>query len=165
MSEYLKFGIIIVILIFVQKSLIWLIAVTEYQITPDLVLIGVVYMGINNGKIAASVSGFLSGLVYDLMSFSFVGLSALSKSTAGFIAGFFNNENKKDRYTQSYIFLLIVFLSSIFNNFLYFILYFQGTTMNLFLILIRYIIPTAIYTAILSIPLMLFLKRKSGKRF
>jgi rod shape-determining protein MreD len=160
MAEYIKFGIVFIVLIMVQKALIWLIAVTEYQITPDLVLICVVYLGVRKGKISASVGGFAAGLIFDLLSFSFLGLSALSKSSAGFISGFFNNENKIERYTQTYIFILIVFLSSLFNNFLYFSLYFQGTSLNFFDILIRYIFPTAIYTSVLSIPLVIFSKRR-----
>ena len=164
MTEYIKFAIAFVLLIIVQKSLVWLIAVTEYQITPDLVLIGVVYLGIRKGKISGSIGGFVSGLILDVLSFSFLGLSALSKATAGFISGFFNSENKIDRYTESYEFVLIVFLSSLFNNFLYFSLYFQGTSLNIPLIIIRYVLPTAIYTALLSIILIIFTKRSSRKR-
>lgn len=164
MTEYIKFAVAFVLLVIVQKALVWLIAVTEYQITPDLVLIGVVYMGIRKGKIPGSVGGFVTGLILDLLSFSFLGLSALSKATAGFISGFFNNANKIDRYTETYEFTLIVFLSSLFNNFLYFSLYFQGTSLNIPLIIIRYVLPTAIYTALLSIILIIFTRRGSQKR-
>lgn len=164
MTEYIKFAVAFVILIAIQKTLVWLIAVTEYQITPDLVLIGVVYLGIKKGKISGSLGGFITGLILDLLSFSFLGLSALSKATAGFISGFFNNTNKIERYTETYEFTLIVFLSSLFNNFLYFSLYFQGTSLNIPLIIIRYVLPTAIYTALLSIILIIFTRRGSRKR-
>ncbi len=164
MTEYIKFAFALALLIIVQKALVWLIALTEYQVTPDLVLIGVVYMGIRKGKISGSISGFIAGLIFDLLSFSFLGLSALSKATAGFISGFFNNENKIDRYTETYIFTLIVFLSSLFNNFLYFSLYFQGTSLSIPLIIIRYVVPTAVYTALLSIIVIIFERRSSRKR-
>jgi rod shape-determining protein MreD len=164
MTEYIKFAVAFVLLIVIQKALVWLIAVTEYQITPDLVLIGVVYLGIRRGKVSGSIGGFVSGLILDLLSFSFLGLSALSKATAGFIAGFFNRENKIDRYTETYEFILIVFLSSLFNNFLYFSLYFQGTSLNIPLIIIRYVLPTAIYTSLLSVILIIFTRRSSRKR-
>jgi rod shape-determining protein MreD len=141
-----------------------LIAVTEFQITPDVVLIGVVFLGIRKGKIPGCVSGFFAGLLIDLFSFSFVGLSALSKATGGFVSGFFNNENKLERYTQTYEFLLIVLMSSLFNNFLYFLLYFQGTSLGISVIIIRYILPTAVYTSLLSIPMVIFTKRRSRNR-
>jgi rod shape-determining protein MreD len=164
MIEYIKFGVVLVVLILIQKSLIWLIAVTEYQITPDIILIGIVYLGIKKGKIPGSIGGFTAGLIFDLFSFSFLGLSALSKATSGFISGFFNRENKVDKYTETYIFILIVFISSLFNNILYFSLYFQGTSLNFTAIIIRYIFPSAIYTALLAIPLVIFNKRRSSKR-
>jgi rod shape-determining protein MreD len=160
MNEYLKFSIIILVLIVVQRTLIWLIAVTAYEITPDVVLIGIVYFGIKKGKIAGSVSGFLIGLILDFFSFSFLGLMALSKSTAGFIAGYFNNENKIDRYTKSYIFIIIVFVCSLLNNLMYFTIYFQGTSVIFADILLRYIIPTAVYTAIFGIVPITFGRRK-----
>ena len=125
MSEYLKSAIFLVFLVIVQKTLIWLVALTHYEITPDILLIGLVLLGIRKGKIAGSVGGFLSGLLLDFMSFSFLGLMALSKATAGFVSGYFNNENKIERYTKSYIFIIIVFTCSVLNNLIYFVFYFQ----------------------------------------
>ena len=164
MIEYIKFGVVLLILILIQKSLIWLIAITEYQITPDIILIGVVYLGIKKGKIPGSAGGFAAGLIFDLFSFSFLGLSALSKSTSGFISGFFNNENKIDKYSKTYEFIFILFISSLINNFLYFWIYFQGTSLYFSQILLRYIIPSAVYTSLFGIPFIIFNKRRSAKR-
>ncbi len=150
MNEYLRYAVLIVILIIVQKTLIWLIALTSYDITPDIVLIGIVYIGIRKGKITGSIGGFITGLLIDFLSFSFLGLMALSKATAGFVAGFFNNENKIERYTYTYVFMLIVFVCSLANNVLYFTLYYQGTMLGFGDVLLRYIIPTAVYTSIIS---------------
>ena len=161
MAEYVRYAVLLVILAIVQKTLIWLLAVTSYDITPDIVLIGLVYIGIQKGKITSSVGGFLIGLILDFFSFSFLGLMALSKASAGFLAGFFNNENKIDRYTKSYIFVIIVFVCSLVNNFLYFALYYQGTLLSFADILLRYIIPTAVYTALISILPLIFLKKRS----
>jgi rod shape-determining protein MreD len=160
MLEYLKYAGVIILLIIVQKTLIWLIAVTSYEITPDIVLIGVVFMGIRKGKISGSVGGFSAGLLMDILSFSFLGLMALSKCVAGFASGFFNNESKVERYVKSYIFVLIVFFCSLLNNLIYFTIYFQGTTVAFPDIVIRYILPTAVYTAFLGIVPVAFMKRK-----
>ncbi len=164
MIEYLKYTGVIVLLIIIQKTLIWLIAVTGYEITPDIVLIGIVFMGIRNGKIPGSVGGFFSGLILDILSFSFLGLMALSKCFAGFVSGYFNTENKVEKYIKSYIFVLIVFLCSLINNLLYFTVYFQGTTITFPDIVLRYIIPTAVYTAFISILPVAFMKRKAFVR-
>ena len=158
--ENLKYAGLLVVLIIIQKTLIWLIAVTSYEITPDIVLIGLVYISIREGKITGTVSGFAAGLLMDVLSFSFLGLMALSKCIAGFIGGYFNSENKVERYLKSYIFALIVFLCSLVNNLIYFTIYFQGTTLTFPDIVLRYIVPSALYTAFISILPIVFLKRK-----
>jgi len=160
MNEYFKFSLILLVLIIVQRTLIWLIALTAYEITPDIVLIGVVYFGIRRGKLAGSISGFLAGLILDFLSFSFLGLMALSKSTAGFLAGYFSNENKIERYTTSYIFIIVVFGCSLFNNLLYFTIYFQGTSLQFSDIIFRYVLPTAVYTSVFSIVPIIFGRKK-----
>ena len=164
MNEYLKYAGLMAGLIIIQKSLIWLIAVTSYEITPDIVLIGLVFVSMKKGKIAGSAGGFISGLILDFLSFSFLGLMALSKTVAGFIAGFFNNESKLDRYLSSYIFVLIVFFCSLINNLLYFMIYFQGTMLAPADILVRYVLPSAVYTSFLSIPAVIFNRKKLFKR-
>ena len=120
MNDYLKYAGIILGLALIQKTLIWLIAVTEFKITPDIVLIGVVYIGIRKGKITGTVGGFLAGMLMDLFSFSFLGLTALSKCVAGFFSGYFNAEGKIDRNSSSYNFVVIVFFASFINNFIYY---------------------------------------------
>lgn len=162
MSEYLKSAIFLVFLVIVQKTLIWLVALTHYEITPDILLIGLVLLGIRKGKIAGSVGGFLSGLLLDFMSFSFLGLMALSKATAGFVSGYFNNENKIERYTKSYIFIIIVFTCSVLNNLIYFVFYFQGMSLSFFEIVIKYILPTGIYTAVFAVIPVIFNRRKNS---
>ena len=164
MKEYLKYSGILLALILIQKTVINFIDVTEFKITPDVVLIGLVYVGIKRGKITGSISGFLSGLILDIFSFSFIGLMALSKTVAGFVSGFFNENTKMERYLNSYIFILIVTFCSLINNTVYFLFYFQGTNLVLFDIVIRYIVPTTIYTALFSIFPVLFARRRRFAR-
>ncbi|MBZ0203082.1 MAG: rod shape-determining protein MreD [Ignavibacteria bacterium] len=164
MIEYLKYAGIMFALIIMQKTFIELIDVTDYNITPDIVLIGVVYIGIKRGKITGSVGGFISGLVIDIFSFSFLGLMALSKSIAGFLSGFFHNQTKMERYLGSYAFILIVSFCSLVNNFIYYLIYFQGSNLQFADILLRYVIPTTVYTALFSIFPVLFSKRRRFSR-
>lgn len=164
MKGYLKYSGIMLALILIQKTVINFIDVTEFKITPDVVLIGLVYIGIKRGKITGSITGFLSGLILDIFSFSFIGLMALSKTVAGFISGFFNENTKMERYLNSYIFILIVTFCSLINNTVYFLFYFQGTNLVFFDIVIRYIVPTTVYTALFSIFPVLFARRRRFAR-
>jgi rod shape-determining protein MreD len=160
MIDYLRYAGLLIILIILQKLIDWLLPVTSLGITPDVVLIGLVYLSIKEGKIPGTVSGFLAGLIIDILSFSFLGLAALSKSSAGFFAGFFNDEDKLERYYTTYVFVLIVFGASLINNSIYFLLYFQGTNLGIMDIFIRYIITTSLYTSFVSV-FVIFLQRKS----
>lgn len=147
-------------LIVIQKTLLGLIAVTSYEITPDVVLIGIVYIAMRRGKIAGSVGGFAAGFIIDFISFSFLGLMALSKTVAGFISGFFNDENKIDHYLSSYVFVLVVLLCSLINNTIYFMIYYQGTILAPVDILVKYVLPTSVYTAFVSVFAVVINKKK-----
>ena len=121
--KYIKYLAIIVVLILVQKTLIWLISLSSLNITPDLVLIAVVYISISEGKIFGSITGFIAGLTIDLISGSFLGLMALSYSITGFVAGVFFTEG--DKNLSKINFLVIIFLCSIVSNLVYYVIYFQ----------------------------------------
>jgi rod shape-determining protein MreD len=160
LNKHLKYGGMLLILIIVQRTFIWLIAVTSFDVTPDLVLIGLVYIGIKEGKTYGSIAGFFSGLTVDFVSFSFLGLMALSKAAAGFTSGFFNDENKTDRFISGYTFVIIVLFCSLVNNIIYYTVYFQGGNLQFTDILVRYALPTAVYTAIFAVIPVIYERRK-----
>jgi rod shape-determining protein MreD len=159
--KYIKYFAILVILILIQKTLIWLISLSALNITPDLVLIAVVFISVSEGKIFGSVTGFLAGFVIDLISGSFLGLMALSYAIAGFVAGGFFTEG--DKYLSKINFLVIIFLSSIISNFIYYIVYFQGLSLNFFDIFTKYILTSSTYTTIVSIAYIIFPGKKALK--
>jgi rod shape-determining protein MreD len=159
--KYIKYIAILVILILLQKTFIWLISLSSLNITPDLVIIAVVFISISEGKVFGSITGFLAGLAIDLISGSFLGLMALSYSIAGFVAGGFFTEG--DKYLYKFNFLIIVFLSSIISNFIFYIIYFQGLSLNFIEIFSKYILTTSTYTAILSIVYIIFPSKKALK--
>jgi rod shape-determining protein MreD len=160
LAEHIKYVALLIILVLVQKTLIWLIAVTSYDVTPDLVLIGLVHIGMKKGKVYGSIGGFITGLVIDFISFSFLGLMALSKATAGFIAGFFSSEEKVERYLNSYIFIIIILVCSAAQNIVYYTIYFQGSSLQFSDVMFRYVFPTAVYTAVFAILPVIFERRK-----
>ena len=159
--KYIKYLAIIVVLVLIQKTLIWLISLSSLNITPDLVLIMVVYISISEGKVFGSVTGFLAGLTIDLISGSFLGLMALSYSITGFVAGLFNSEGNKN--LSKINFLVIIFLCSIVSNLVYYVIYFQGLALNFFEIFSKYILTTSTYTTIVSIVYIIFPGKKALK--
>jgi rod shape-determining protein MreD len=121
-------------------------------VKPDLLLIAVIFFGLFLGRGAGLESGFAAGLFKDLFALDFFGINALVFALTGFLAGLagarFSRESKK---TQILLVVLLTAFSmalhfmivSIFSKWIYldFSEYLAGS-----------IIPTCIYTAIVSIP-------------
>jgi len=153
--RYLITGLIILLL---SIAIVPLMSIS--QITPDLMLIFVVYVALKNGQIAGSVAGFISGLLLDYTVDFTPGLSALSKTICGFIAGFFYDESKIDVNTETFRFPQIVFLCSVVNNAVYFSVDILGREFETGEI-IKMLIGGAIYTTILSLVPIFATSRRS----
>lgn len=138
--------------------MIWLISLSALNITPDLVLIALVYIAVSEGRIFGSVTGFIAGFIIDLLSGSFLGLTALAYSVTGFVAGGFLTEG--DKYLSKMNFLIIIFLGSMISNFLYYLIYFQGLSLNFIEIFSKYILTTSTYTTLVSIIYIIFPRKK-----
>jgi rod shape-determining protein MreD len=132
-------------------------------IVPDIPLILVVYLALRRGQIVGTVVGFGMGLALDLLggTESMLGLSALAKTSAGFIAGYFYNENKMSQILGGYQFVVIVTLASAVHNLLYFLVFLQGSGINWTMTLLRYGLPTTLYTAAVSVIPMFVSARKN----
>lgn len=156
---FIKYILLLLLVILIQKTFIWVISISKYNITPDLVIIVIIYIGIKKGHIEGSIYGFLAGLVIDILSGSFLGLMALCYSVTGFISAFFMKENEK--YLNKHNFLFVIFFGSVINNLIYYIIYFQGTGLSFADILLLYVFTTAAYTSIISIIYILIPKKKS----
>ena len=86
-AVYMGIGIILCLL---QISTVGLIAVGP--LVPDLVLILVIYIAVNEGQFAGLISAFVLGLMFDFFTLDMIGVNILAKSTAALLAGFFHRE-------------------------------------------------------------------------
>jgi len=150
------------LLILFQKTVIGFISVSNINITPDIVLIALMVISVREGRLSGSLYGFFAGMLLDLISGSFLGLSALCYSVTSFIAGNFNTENKK--YLTKYYFILIVLFGAIVSNLIYFIFYFQGSPIELSRVILNFVLTSATYTALLSIFYIAIPHRKKIER-
>jgi rod shape-determining protein MreD len=131
-------------------------------IVPDIVLLWIVFLAIRRGQIEGTIAGFLLGLVLDLVSGpdGMLGLAALTKTVAGFVAGYFYNENKTFQTLGGYQFLLITGLVSLVHNSLYFLIFLQGSGLGLTRILLLHGVPTTAYTtAVAVLPMFAFARK------
>lgn len=149
--------IIFIPVLIIQIALVPLISIDYFQ--PDLLLLILVYYTLINGQLFGTVSGALIGLIFDLTSGNLIGLTMFSKTVAGFIAGYFYNENKIESNTGAITFSLIVFLCSFLDSF--FSGLFSGSQEIgiVFLIFERSLFP-AIYTAIVGMLIITLLPKR-----
>jgi rod shape-determining protein MreD len=149
-----------ILVLLVQTGIVRFLAVGG--IIPDLLLLWIVTLAIRRGQIPATCAGFLLGFAQDLVSGDgMLGLTALTKTLAGFIAGYFYNENKTFQTLGSYRLLLIAGLVSLVHDGLYFLLFLQGSGISWTGSLLEYGVPTTLYTlAIALIPMFAFARKQ-----
>jgi rod shape-determining protein MreD len=149
----------IVLLVF-STTLLKFLAI--YNIVPDILLLWIVYLAIKEGQLAGMVTGFLLGLTFDLLSGpdGMLGLSALTKTLAGFLAGYLYNENKTYQTLGGYQFLLAVGLVSLMHHAIYFLIFLQGTDIGWWRSILFYSIPDALYTTAVGLLPMFAIARK-----
>ena len=131
-------------------------------IVPDLLLIWIVAVALSQGQAAAITAGFFLGLMIDLLSGhdGMLGLAALSKTLAGFVAGFFHDDNRVLPALGGYQFPLITAITAMSHNLVYFALFLQGSDVGMGSAILVYGIPSMAYTVALSlIPMMVIARR------
>lgn len=159
MSRHLKYFSLSIVFVILQTQIMRLL--TLEGITPDILTIWVVYLALKEGQLAATIWGFGIGLIFDIVSGSFIGLSALTKTISGFAAGYFYNENKTPLTLGSYRFIVIVLIVSLIHNTIYFIVFTQGSEIGLIGAIFRIGLATTFYTATLTLlPMFAFARKR-----
>jgi rod shape-determining protein MreD len=147
--KYLLPVLFLIPVIIIQLTIVPLISIEE--ITPDLLLITLVYFSVAYGQLFGTAVGAFYGLVFDLVTGSLIGSNMLAKTVAGFTAGYFSSETKRDKYLYTYAFCLIVFLCSIINSLLFSFFSVIDFNTNFVLLLFNQSMLPSIYTAIISV--------------
>ncbi len=125
---------------------------------PDIVVITLVFFGLEFGNVNAIIAGFLVGLIQGLGFFgdSFIGLDSLANSVTGFYVGFFQKSKKK---SNPLFFLIILLSSCLIHDILYFYISYFGSESDIFLIILKSVLPTSLYTSIVGMMLFYSFKR------
>ncbi len=155
--KYLKPFLYFIPAVILQLIVVPLIAIEN--VVPDLVTIVLVYFVLNIGQFYGTALGFAFGLFFDLFSGGVFGSAMLSKTLAGFLTGYFYNENKVEYYTQTYAFVIIILIISSAESIIYTALSSAVPKSLMVLIFTGGLLP-GIYSSIVSFPVVIF-KRKS----
>jgi rod shape-determining protein MreD len=158
MEHYFRSALIALGLLLLQTTFIPFLSLGGFL--PDVLLIWVVYVAVRRGQLEATITGFAVGLLQDAVSMQFFGLAALTKTIAGFAAGYFFNDNLTEQTLGSYRFLLIVLLTSAIQNLVYYGVFLQGIQDSVFTTMIEFTIATSLYTALVSVlPMFTFVRK------
>ena len=130
-------------------------------IVPDLILILLVFYSMKRGQLYGTALGFVYGFLFDLITGSLLGSTMLSKTLAGFVAGYFSNENKRELYFKSYSFALIVLMCSVIDSVVKSFFTTIDLNTSLFNLLFQQGMLPGIYTAVLSIFVIMFYPKRS----
>lgn len=143
--QLIKYIIIFIILLFIEKNLLQLISINE--ITPDLILIFVVIISLREKRITSTFIGFVSGLIQDVFTTSFFGLSALTKLIIGFWGNFFQQPKKK----YNLLFYMTTFFVLVFaHELIYQIVFRLGSNIKFFRLFFYHAVPRMLYTLFLA---------------
>lgn len=138
----LLFGVVLIL----QTTVMDYLAV--YGIKPDLLILFVVFNGFLLGPKEGAFLGFAGGIVMDLFSGSYIGLNALSKMTAGYLAGVAGERLYQD---NSLVVAGVTFFCATAGLFVnYVLLLYLDIHTPFFYALLRIILPTALYVAVLA---------------
>jgi len=157
MRRHLRSAAIVLVLVVIQATFLPLLGING--IVPDVLILWVVYNGIRRGQIEGVTGGFLVGLLQDLVTTQFFGLAAFTKSVAGFVAGYFFNENKTALTLGTYRYLLIVGACSMAHNLLYYVIFLLGAEPSGGLTAVTLSLSTATYTVAVGSLLMFAFSR------
>lgn len=146
-------------LLIIQSTIVPLISIAG--IIPDLLLILLVYFTLRIGQLHGTILGFVYGFLLDLITGNIFGSAMIAKTISGFITGYFYNENKLDIYFKSLIFSVIVLLIATIDSFVFSFFSSVELEKSVFLRFFEQGMFPGIYTAVLSLILVMFHPRRN----
>jgi len=147
--KYFKPFLIFFPVVLIQLTVIPLVSIQE--VVPDLLLIAVVYLSISYGQVFGTVTGASYGLLLDLISGNLIGSNMLSKTVAGFIAGYFSSETRRDKYLYTYFFSIVVLLTGLVDAIIFSFFSVIDFNTNILLVLFNHALLPSIYSSLVSI--------------
>lgn len=83
--KHLRNGLVLILALLVQAS--WGHSIGIGGIRPDLVILVLVYIGIQEGQVMATLFGFASGFLLDVYDPQAMGVNSLANTVVGFLVG------------------------------------------------------------------------------
>lgn len=134
------------VILILQTTVLNTVAITGVK--PDLVMLLVVLSGFLLGTREGAFLGFAGGIVEDLFTGSYIGMNALSKMTAAYLAGAAGERLYRESIPIATGVTFFASLAGLTVNYL--LLLFLKIHISPLYALFRVALPTAAYTAVLA---------------
>jgi len=154
--RYIFYVVLCIVALILQITLLRFLAIQN--ITPDLLLIIIIFLSIREGQVTGILFGFFAGLLDDLTAAGLIGLSALSKALAGYIAGLFFGIKSG---LEIRILGLIVLFSTLSHELIMSIVISFDPERGFWTTLINYGIPRLLYSGLLGFIIFICIPKKT----
>ena len=142
---YVLYALIYVAVLFLQLTFANFMAV--YGISPNFLVIYLVYLSLKFQRTWGSVIGFLMGIFQDAVSTPLFGVNAFSKTFSGFFVHLLPRGKVGTPIADVG---LLIFTVTLVHDFLFNFIYSLESQQGVLFILLRYAAPGAVYTAVLG---------------
>lgn len=114
---------------------------------PDILLIGIIALGMREGGVPAMIAACISGFVKDAFTTSYIGASMLGLVVAAFMAGNYRHiQLRLGTQSKMILFTLIILV----YDFIYYTLFQIKAELHLLDLVVNSVLPAAFYTLLFA---------------
>lgn len=129
-------------------------------VSPQLVVLLVVYMALREGQLFGMSGGFVVGLLHDLLATHFLGFTSFIGVIAGFIAGFFYKESDVELAARTFNFAWISAITLFISEVAALPIIAAGE-LNYFHVFLKFTLGTTVYTSVFAMIIVFVNGKKS----
>ena len=144
--QFIAYLLLLGVILLLQSTVLETVAIAGVK--PDLVMLLVVLNGFLLGSREGAFWGFTGGIIEDLFTGSYIGMNALSKMAAGYLAGVAGERLYRESIPIATIVTFFTSLAGFTVNYL--LLLYLDITVSPLQALLRVALPGAGYTALLA---------------
>ena len=157
-NKWSGYGLLLLIIFIVQSTLID--AVRIFGVMPNLIICVLVAVSLAEGHVAGGLIGMFAGIFIDVTVADVRGFFVIILLIIGGLLGYLSNDYMKSSAYNA--FLLCAPVSFLYNTLIFFTHFYNYSAGGVLRIYLTKIIPEALYTAALAVP-MFFIVRAIGK--
>lgn len=143
-----SFYLFLIVLLFLLAQASLAPRISIGPVSPDFVLLIVVFFALYRGSIKGAIFGFLVGFLQDLGNPEMLGLNALTKSVLGFLMGRAGTKT----FPDNFVFLAgLFFAAALGHDVVYLFLFKWPHVGQAFIVAASVALPSALYTCALGV--------------